>query len=81
MRFNPDKCEVLQITRTTPPLSKYTIHGKALNNGNSAKGLGLNIHKTFSWDCHISNVTQKAHGPFSFSSRNINRCPTNTKAQ
>jgi hypothetical protein len=29
---------------TTPPQSKYTIYRQVLNNVNSAKYLGLNIH-------------------------------------
>ncbi|KAK3092025.1 hypothetical protein FSP39_024520 [Pinctada imbricata] len=82
MRFNPDKCEVLQVTtRRCPIQSTYTIHGQALANVNSAKYLGLNIHKTLSWDDHISKITRKAHNTLSFLGRNISRCPTNIKAQ
>jgi hypothetical protein len=81
MQLLPGKCKVLQTTARTPLQSKYTIHGQALNNVNSAKYLGLNIHKTHCWDVHINKVTQKAHNFSSFSSRNISRCPTNIKAQ
>jgi hypothetical protein len=78
MRFNPEKCEVLQVTsRRTQQESKYTIHGQVLNNVNSAKYLGLNIHKTLSWDDHINKVTKKAHNTLSFLGRNISRCRTN----
>jgi hypothetical protein len=73
MRFNLDKCEVLQITRTTTLQYKYTIQGRVLNKVNSAKNLGLNIHKTFHWDNNINKKTQKAHNTFSFSSRNLSR--------
>ena len=82
MRFNPDKCEVLQITTRRSPLqTQYTIHGQVLNSVDSAKYLGLNIHKTLSWDDHINKVTKKAHNTLSFLGRNISRCPTNIKAQ
>jgi hypothetical protein len=51
MRFNPDKCKILQITtRRTTLQYKNTIQGQVLNNVNSAKILGLNIHKNFHWD-------------------------------
>jgi hypothetical protein len=83
MHLYPDKCKVLQVTTRRAPLqSKYTIHGQVINNVNYAKYLGLNIHKTLSWDVHINKVTQlKAHNTLSFSSRNISRCTTNIKAQ
>jgi hypothetical protein len=82
MRFNPENCEVLQVTtKRTPQESKYTIHGQVLNNVNSAKYLDLNIHKTLSWDYHINNVTKKSHNTLSFHGRNISGCPTNIKAQ
>jgi hypothetical protein len=80
MRFNPDKCELLQITRTIPQY-KYTAQGQVLINVNSAKNLGLNIHKTFRWDNHVNKVIQKAHNTFSFSSRNFSHCPTNIEDQ
>jgi hypothetical protein len=79
MQLHPKKCRVLQITTRTPLQPKYTIH--VLNNVNSAKFLGLNIHKTLNWDVHINKVTQKAHNTLSFSSRNIGRWPTNIKAR
>jgi hypothetical protein len=76
---HPNKCKVLQIATRTPIQSNFTIHGQVLNNGNSAKYLGLNIHKTLNLDVHINEVTQKAHNTLSFSSRNIIRWPTNIK--
>jgi hypothetical protein len=41
--------------------STTVIHGQVLNNVNFAKYLGLNIHKTLTWDEHINKVTQTAH--------------------
>jgi hypothetical protein len=81
MQLHLDKCKVLQITTRSPLQSKYTIHGQVLNNVNSAKYLGLNIHKALSWDVYINKVNQKAHNTLSFSTRNISRWPTNIKAQ
>jgi hypothetical protein len=81
MQFNP-KCKVLQVTtRRTPHEPKYTIDGQVLNNVNSAKYLGSNIHKTLSWDDHINKVMKKAHNTLFFLGRSISRCLTNIKAQ
>jgi hypothetical protein len=81
MQHHPNKCKVLQIATRTPLQSNFTIHGQVLNNGNSAKYLGLNIHKTLSLGVHINEVTQKAHNTLPFPGRNISRWPTNIKDQ
>jgi hypothetical protein len=81
MQLHPDKCKVLQNATRTPLQSKFTIHWHVLNSINSAKYLGLNIHKTLSLDVHIKQATQKTHNTSSLSSRNISHLPTNIKAQ
>ena len=82
MAFNPDKCEVLRVTNKRSPLAAdYTIHGQVLNITDSAKYLGLNIHKSLTWDDHVGKITKKANSTLAFLSRNISRCPTNIKAQ
>jgi hypothetical protein len=52
-----------------------------LNQTDSAKYLGLNIHKSLSWDSHIDKITKKANSTLAFLGRNVNRCPTTIKAQ
>jgi hypothetical protein len=82
MRFNPDKCEVLIAKNKKSPIhSEYTIHGQVLNQTDSAKYLGLNIHKSLSWDSDIDKIPKKANSTFAFLGRNVNRCPTTIKAQ
>jgi hypothetical protein len=82
MRFNPDKCEVLIATNKKSPIhSEYTIHGQILNQTDSAKYLGINIHKSLSWDNHIDKITKKANSTLAFLGRNVRRCPTTIKAQ
>ena len=82
MRSNPDKCEVLIATNKKSPIhSEYTIHGQVLNQTDSAKYLGLNIHKSLSWDSHIDKITMKANSTLAFLGRNVSRCPTTIKAQ
>jgi hypothetical protein len=82
MRFNPDKCEVLIATNKKSPIhSEYTIHGQVLNQTDSAKYIGLNIHKSLSWDSHIDKITKKANSTLAFLGHNVSRCPTTIKAQ
>ena len=47
----------------------------------STKYLGLNIHKSLSWDSHIDTITKKANSTLAFLGRNVSRCPTIIKAQ
>jgi hypothetical protein len=82
MRFNPDKCEVLIATNKKSPIhSEYTIHGQVLNQTDSAKYIGLNIHKSLSWDSHIDKITKKANSTLTFLGHNVSRCPTIIKAE
>ena len=56
MAFNPDKCEVIRITRKTT-LFNYTLHGVGLKETDTAKYLGVNISSDLSWAKHINQIT------------------------
>jgi hypothetical protein len=62
----------------------YAVHhhslGQVLDQTDSAKYLGLNIHKSLSWDSHIDKITKKANSTLAFLGRNVSRCPTTIKA-
>ena len=77
MEFNPDKCEIIQITnrRKKKIVTNYSIHEHQLKEVKGAKYLGVTIDRTLSWNEHINNVTKKANNTRAFLQRNINRCP------
>ena len=80
MEFHPQKCQVMHITNKRKPIKvPYNIHGHTLEEVDSAKYLGLNIHKTLNWNLHIDTVTKKSNNARSFLQRNISQCPRKTK--
>lgn len=80
MEFHPHKCQVLHITNKTKPLKHlYNIHGHILEEVESAKYLGVNIHQKLSWNTHINQVAKKANNTRAFLQRNIQQCPRKTK--
>ena len=72
MEFNPDKCEILRISRKKyPVLFPYKLHGIELKTTEAAKYLGVTISKDLSWTNHINNITSKASNSLRFIKRNI----------
>ena len=81
MHFNPDKCEVIHITRRRARIElPYFIHGKALSTTKSAKYLGVTICDNLSWNTHISTICRKASNTTAFLRRNLSSCPRKIKA-
>jgi ribonuclease P/MRP protein subunit RPP40 len=72
MKFNPSKCQVLQITRRETPIpTQYILHNTTLQTVPSAKYLGITISHNLSWNEHIDNITKKANQTLGFLRRNI----------
>ena len=72
MSFNPQKCQVLKITkRKTPIETSYTLHGTTLESVDSAKYLGVTISNDLTWNKHIDNITNKANQTLGFLRRNL----------
>ena len=72
MKFNPSKCQVIQITKlkTTIP-TQYILHDTILQSVPSAKYLGVTISNDLSFGNHIDNITKKANQTLGFLRRNI----------
>ena len=72
MEFNPNKCQVLHITRSKKPvMSGYFMHNQKLESVDAAKYLGVSIRKDLSWNTHISNITTSANRTLGFVKRNV----------
>ena len=56
MSFQPQKCQLRQITRNKSPVkASYVIHGHTLAETDTAKYLGVSLHRHSSWSprqCH-----------------------------
>ena len=58
MRFQPVKCNMMQLTnkRSSKIQANYTLEGTLLENVESIKYLGVTITNDLKWNTHISNV-------------------------
>ena len=82
MSFHPQKCQLLRVTRKRTPLqSSYTIHGHTLEQADTAKYLGVSLHKHQSWSPHVHLTAKKANSTRAFLQRNLRRAPTAVKKQ
>ena len=72
MKFHPDKCSILQITRIkSPKIYNYKLHGHTLKNETSTKYLGVTIDNKLCWNSHTDNITKKANSSLAFLRRNL----------
>jgi hypothetical protein len=82
MEFHPKKCQVLNITTKRNRIRHpYNIHEHTLEVVDSAKYLGVHIHKNMRWNHHIDQVARKANNTLAFLLRNLHHCPRSTKSQ
>ena len=81
MRFNPVKCNMMQLTRThlNKIQASYTLEGTALENVVNIKYLVVTITNDLKWNTHISNICTKANRTLGFLRRTLLSCPQNVK--
>ena len=72
MSFNPDKCNVLQVTRCRNRLTyDYILHNRILKEKDAVKYLGVTVHHKLSWNKHICSIVKKVNSSIGFLRRNL----------
>ena len=63
MRFQPVKCNIMQITRKRVKkiTASYSLEGTVLENVEKIKYLGVTITNDLKWNTHVSNICTKAN--------------------
>ena len=57
--FHPQKCQLLRITwKPSPIIAQYNIHGHVLEVADTAKYLGVTLHKHCAWSKHINQTAK-----------------------
>ena len=81
MRFQPVKCNMMQLTRKRIKKihASYTLEVTKLENVESIKYLGVTITSDLRWNTHVSNVCTKANRTLGFLRRNLYSCPQEVK--
>ena len=76
MRFNAGKCNVMRISRSRDPLTRfYSLGGQVLLEVDNAKYLGITITNELSWSTHTAITVSKAGRTLGFLRRNLKSCP------
>ena len=81
MRFQPVKCNVMQITRkrTNKTEVYYSLEVTVLENVDIIKYFGMTITRDLRWNTHISNMCIKANRTLGFLRQNLYQCPQDVK--
>ena len=81
MRFQPVKCNIMQITRKRIKKinASYNLEGTVLENVENIKYLGVTITNDLKWNTHVSNICTKANRTLGFLRRNLSACPQDVK--
>ena len=81
MKFNPDKCKVMHVTRSKNPiLRQYTLHSTVLETVESSKYLGVTLNQDLSFNKHMDFSIKKASDRLRFVHRNLYSASKETKS-
>ena len=81
MRFQPVKCNIMQITRKRIKKinASYNLEGTVLDNVENIKYLGVTITNDLKWNTNVSNICTKANRTLGFLRRNLSACSQDVK--
>ena len=81
MRFQPVKCNVMQLTRkhSNKIQASYTLEGTVLENVDNIKYLGVTSTCNLRWNTHISNICTQANRTLGFLRQTLFSCPKDVK--
>ena len=81
MRFQPVKCNIMQITRKRIKKinASFNLEGTVLDNLENIKYLGVTITNGLKWNTHVRNICIKANRTLGFLRRNLSACPQDVK--
>ena len=81
MRFQPVKCNIMQITkkRIKKINASYNFEGTILDNVENIKYLGITVTNNLKWNTHVSNICTKASRSLGFLRRYLSARPQAVK--
>ena len=81
MRFQPTKCNMMQLTRkqVKKVIATYTLEGTVLENVNRIKYLVVTVTNNLRWNTHVGNIRTKTNRTLGFLRRNLSSCPREVK--
>ena len=81
MRFQPIKCNMMQLTRkwVKKVIATYTLEGTVFENVDRIKYLGVTITNDLRWNTQVGNICTKANITHGFLRCNISSCPRDVK--
>ena len=81
MRFQPVKCNIMQITRKRIKKfnASYSLEGTVLEDVEKIKNLGVTITNDLKWNTHVINICTKANRTLGFLKRNLSASPLDVK--
>jgi len=75
MKFNPEKCYVIHVTKKKIPFKlNYKLHNHTLQPVDNSKYLGVTISNDLDCGPHINNITSKTNKTLGFLCRNMKTC-------